>query len=100
MTCGNTAPRLDLASPAAGEGIAVVRTARGVLMHHLCLAADKVTDYVIVAPTEWNFHPAGAYTRDMLGLVERDAERLTQLAHIGALSLDPCVPYEIEVRYA
>jgi len=94
------APRLDVASPAAGEGIAVVRTARGLLMHHVRLAAGQVTDYAIIAPTEWNFHPDGAFAQDLRGIKERDAERLRQLAHIEALSLDPCVAYEIGVRHA
>jgi hypothetical protein len=100
MAGGSAAPRLDVASSAAGEGIAVVRTARGLLMHHARLAMDKVTDYVIVAPTEWNFHASGAFAQDMRGVKERDKERLLQLAHIEALSLDPCVAYEIEVRNA
>ena len=100
MANGSAAPRLDVASPAAGAGIAVVRTARGLLMHHVNLAAAKVADYAIVAPTEWNFHPAGAFAQDLRGVAEQDAERLQQLAHIEALSLDPCVAYEIEIRHA
>ncbi len=100
MACGNSAPRLDVVSLAAGEGIAVVRTARGLLMHHVRLVADKVADYTIIAPTEWNFHPHGAFAQDMRGLIEQDAQRLQQLAQIAALSLDPCVEYEIEVRNA
>lgn len=100
MASDGAAKRLDAATPAAGEGIAVVRTARGLLMHHVSLAAEKVADYVIVAPTEWNFHPAGAFAQDMRGLVERDMERLQQSAQIAALSLDPCVAYEVEIRNA
>lgn len=100
MASGSAAPRLDVANPAAGEGIAVVRTARGLLMHRVRIAAEQVMDYAIIAPTEWNFHPAGAYADDLRGLKERDAERLQQLAHIEALSLDPCVAYEIEVLHA
>jgi uptake hydrogenase large subunit len=99
LASGSAAPRLDVASPSKGEGIAVVRTARGLLMHHVNIAAEKVADYVIVAPTEWNFHPGGAFAQDLRGLQERDAERLKQLAHIEALSLDPCVAYEIEVHH-
>jgi Ni,Fe-hydrogenase I large subunit len=67
-------------------------------MHHVRLAADKVTDYQIVAPTEWNFHPDGAFAQDLRGLVEPDEEQLRRLAHIEAMSLDPCVAYEIEIR--
>ena len=100
MASGCAAPRLDAASPSAGAGIAVVHTARGLLMHHVRVAAEKVAEYAIVAPTEWNFHPNGAFAQDMRGLAERDMERLQQLARIEALSLDPCVAYEIEVRHA
>ena len=100
MASGNPQPRLDAASPSAGEGVAVVRTARGLLIHQVRIAEERVADYSIIAPTEWNFHPAGAFTQALLGLHERDGERLNQLAQIEALSLDPCVPYEIEVCHA
>ncbi|HLY96736.1 MAG TPA: nickel-dependent hydrogenase large subunit, partial [Sideroxyarcus sp.] len=100
MASGGAAPRLDVDSPAAGEGVAVVRTARGLLMHRVRVSAEQVTDYAIVAPTEWNFHPGGAFADDLRGLKECDAERVQQLAHIEALSLDPCVAYEIEVLHA
>lgn len=100
MADGNAAPRLDAASPSAGAGITVVRTARGLLMHYVRIAAEQVADYVIVAPTEWNFHPAGAFAQDACGLKERDAERLHHRMRIGVLSLDPCVPYEIGVCHA
>jgi hypothetical protein len=100
MANGSGVARLDVSSPAAGEGIAVVRTARGLLMHHVRLAAEQVTEYEIVAPTEWNFHPDGAFAQDLRGVEANDAENLQLLAHIEALSLDPCVAYEVEIRHA
>ena len=100
MASGRAAPRLDVASPAAGEGVTVVRTARGLLMHHVRLASEIVADYAIVAPTEWNFHPVGAFAQDMCGLKAKDEQELQQLAHVEALSLDPCVAYEVELRHA
>ncbi len=100
MAEGSAAPRLDAASAAAGEGIALVRTARGLLIHRVRIVAEKVADYAIVAPTEWNFHPAGAFAQDMIGLETGSAEELKRRAQIAALSLDPCVVYEIEVRHA
>jgi coenzyme F420-reducing hydrogenase alpha subunit len=100
MASGCAAPRLDASNPAAGEGISVVRTARGLLMHHVQLTAEKVREYEIVAPTEWNFHPDGAFAQDMRGLVEMDAGCLQQMAKIEVLSLDPCVAYEVEMRDA
>ncbi len=100
MANERAAPRLDVAGPTAGEGIAVVRTARGLLMHHVHLASETVVDYAIVAPTEWNFHPGGAFAQDMCGLQENDEQGLQQLAHVEAMSLDPCVAYEVEIRHA
>lgn len=97
---GAARPRLDVYSPAAGEGVAVVHTARGLLMHHVLLENGIVRGYEIVAPTEWNFHPAGALVREISGLHEPDEMRLRHKVNIAALSLDPCVPYEIEVRHA
>jgi uptake hydrogenase large subunit len=64
------------------------------------LSSATVNDYAIVAPTEWNFHPEGAFAQDMCGLKETDARGLQQLAHVEALSLDPCVAYDVEIRHA
>lgn len=100
MASGNSAARLDVSSPGTGEGIAAVRTARGLLMHHVHMATETVKEYEIVAPTEWNFHPDGAFAQDLRGLVEMDAGHLQQMAHIEVLSLDPCVAYEVELRDA
>lgn len=93
-------PRLDRASAEAGVGVAVVRTARGLLMHHVRLVDARVAEYVIVAPTEWNFHTAGAFTQGLNGSLEQDKTRLLELAHIEVLSLDPCVAYELEIHNA
>lgn len=100
LASGCVAPRLDAVGPTASEGIAVVRTARGLLMHHVRLAGEQVVEYEIVAPTEWNFHPDGAFAQDMRGVVVKDEDSLKQSAHIAALSLDPCVAYEVEIRNA
>jgi Ni,Fe-hydrogenase I large subunit len=100
MASGKNTLRLDAVSPAADEGVAVVHTARGLLLHHVQLAAGKVAAYTIVAPTEWNFHPSGAFAQDLRGMQINDAERVKQLAQISALSLDPCVAYEVEIRNA
>ncbi|HEY3326553.1 MAG TPA: nickel-dependent hydrogenase large subunit [Novimethylophilus sp.] len=94
------APRLDRASAEKGAGLAVVRTARGLLMHHVRIAAGLVEDYCVVAPTEWNFHPRGALAEGLNGMTENDEARLVKLAGIHALSLDPCVEYGMEVCHA
>ena len=98
---GNFTGRLDYtASPQStgqqGTGLAIVKTARGVLIHHVHIVADMVQDYLVVAPTEWNFHPAGALATGLLGL-QGDAGQLTQAAERQVLSLDPCVGYQLEL---
>jgi hypothetical protein len=51
------------ASPRPGVGIAAVETARGTLLHCVGWPASGWLRYRIVAPTEWNFHPKGAFVR-------------------------------------
>jgi hypothetical protein len=81
----------------AGGGIAWVENARGLLIHKVCLAADRVVDYRIVAPTEWNFHPHGALALALSDVAAADAadarRRTLRLVH----SLDPCVACRVEV---
>jgi len=83
-----------------GAGLSLVRTARGTLLHRVCIEAGEVGDYLIVAPTEWNFHPQGALVSGLAGLQENDAARLAETVRRHVLSLDPCVEYEIGVNHA
>jgi len=70
------------------------------LLHRVELDGDRVARYAIVAPTEWNFHPQGAFVREMTGRqVETPAEALLAARRL-ALSLDPCVPFEVTVNDA
>ena len=86
--------RVSAVPVAPGVGRAVVDTARGPLMHELTLDGDRIADYVIVAPTEWNFHPAGPLVAWLGGLPEAAAR---DLAPRAVLALDPCVPWTLEV---
>ena len=81
----------------AHGGIAAVQTARGLLLHAVRLEDERVADYRIVAPTDWNFHPDGALARGLLGLEVEDATTLVQRAGLAVLALDPCVAFRIEV---
>lgn len=79
-------------------GMAAIETSRGLLIHAVRLSAGKVTDYRIVAPTEWNFHPSGALAEALHELADGasaavDAESICQ-------SLDPCVAFAVEVNDA
>jgi Ni,Fe-hydrogenase I large subunit len=64
-------------------------------MHEVVLEDDRVADYRIVAPTEWNFHPAGPFTAGVnaLGDLPDGVAAVQALAR----SLDPCVSYQVEV---
>jgi hypothetical protein len=79
-------------------GLAGVETSRGLLLHVVRLQDGKVDQYRIVAPTEWNFHPAGPLVRALGGLTA--GEGLERQARLVAQSLDPCVEYGIEVSDA
>jgi uptake hydrogenase large subunit len=80
-----------------GGGLGWVENARGLLVHRVRLADGRVERYDIVAPTEWNFHPAGALRSALAGAPAGDRgalrERATRLVH----SLDPCVACKVEV---
>jgi Ni,Fe-hydrogenase I large subunit len=82
-------------SLAENHGYAWVETARGALLHVAHLEQGRVTAYRIVAPTEWNFHPAGPFTAGINALGE--TPDLAAAAQALALSLDPCVSYQVEV---
>lgn len=88
---------VDASVVAVGCGLARVETARGTLLHRVELAADCVEDYRIIAPTEWNFHPQGAFFREMSGYPAQTRDEARIRAARLALSLDPCVPSELRI---
>jgi len=83
-----------------GEGLAAVETARGMLLHRARLVDQHVADYQIVAPTEWNFHPAGALATGLLGLESSDDVQLQGAARLAVHALDPCVAFRVEADHA
>jgi hypothetical protein len=87
-------------APGPREGFAAVETSRGDLYHWARLAADgRVADYGIVAPTEWNFHPAGPFVAALLGAkVARGGAQRT-IARLAGL-FDPCVVFRVEIEEA
>lgn len=87
-------------SPGAGVGIAAVETARGTLIHRATLDGERVTHYRIIAPTEWNFHPRGAFPRGLAGMPARNEGEVRQAAALLAHALDPCVAYETRIVHA
>ncbi len=85
---------------AGGTGMSWVETARGLLVHRAQVEGDRVAGYRIVAPTEWNFHPRGAFVRGALGLASATPDALRQEASWIVSSLDPCVAWRVEVGHA
>jgi hypothetical protein len=79
-------------------GVAAVETSRGLLFHVVRLNGDRIGEYRIVAPTEWNFHPAGSVVQALRAL-PADAD-LEANSRAVALAFDPCVEYGLEVSHA
>ena len=83
-----------------GEGLAAVETARGLVLHRVRLAAGRVAEYDIVAPTEWNFHPEGALARGLERLAADSEQALVRRVRIAVQALDPCVACQVEISHA
>ena len=88
------------ASLGAGRGVAWAEMARGLLTHVVEIADGRIARYAIVAPTEWNFHPAGALPAALEGAVAADDEQARRLLEATASALDPCVALRVELRHA
>jgi hypothetical protein len=97
-------PAGDVAGPACaaltlspGEGMAWCETSRGLLLHWVRLEngpqdleTARVAAYRVLAPTEWNMHPAGVLA-EALRRGDLPAERI----RLAITALDPCVVVEI-----
>jgi len=91
-------PALGALTLARGEGIAWTEMSRGLLVHWVRLEAGdtdpdtaRAERYHVLAPTEWNFHPEGAFAR-ALGGPAIGAPRIA----LAAVALDPCLAFKIE----
>lgn len=84
----------------SGAGLGVAEAARGRLFHWVRLDEGRIEEYRLLAPTEWNFHPEGAFVQGLKGAEAADAETASALARKQGLALDPCVGLEIEVSHA
>jgi hypothetical protein len=85
---------------ADGAGLGLAETARGLLLHRVRIERGHVTDYRIVAPTEWNFHPQGPLAQALTGRSAADHGRLERDARVVVQSLDPCVACRLEIADA
>jgi coenzyme F420-reducing hydrogenase alpha subunit len=89
----------DFGTPTAvgdGAGLGLVEATRGWLAHRVEIADGRIRRYQILAPTEWNFHPRGPLA---CGLMEGcPAPVPERLVHLIVASLDPCVPWQLEMN--
>lgn len=87
-------------TPGTG-GYGAVECARGRLYHQAEIGADgTLSAYRILAPTEWNFHPAGPFVETLLSSpIGTDGAAMRSVSLLAAL-FDPCVAFEVQVREA
>lgn len=88
------------AQVAPGVGIAAAETARGTLVHCVALDGARIARWRSVAPTEWNFHPAGAFVRGLAGTEAHSEAGVRRAATLLAHALDPCVGFDVVVHHA
>ncbi len=78
-----------------GQALAWCEMARGLLLHWVQLDAHgAVQDYRVLAPTEWNFHPAGALAHAVAALPSGDVISAQALA----AAFDPCVACSVHTE--
>jgi coenzyme F420-reducing hydrogenase alpha subunit len=80
-----------------GIGLAQVQAARGLLIHRLELRQERVYDYRIVAPTEWNFHPEGVVAQGLKQLRTESSNDLQRQAELFINAVDPCIQYTLHL---
>jgi hypothetical protein len=100
LLAGRGHAALGATALADGSGLAWVENARGLLMHRLRLEQGRTAAYRIVAPTEWNFHPAGVLPAALRDTPAHDLDALHRRARVLVDSLDPCVVCQVEVEDA
>jgi hypothetical protein len=87
-------------APALNGGLARVDTARGTLLHRVELVGERIAQYAVVAPTEWNFHPRGACAAALADLEETDEAVLRSRIGCWVTAFDPCVAWNLELHLA
>lgn len=95
---GSIEPGIHASTVSPDTGIAQVEAARGRLLHRAVVRNDRVESYRVVAPTEWNFHPAGVVSTALGRLPRGNAVTARNQADLFVTLMDPCVSYSVEVH--
>ena len=88
-------------TPPLREGLGWCEMARGLLVHWVRLDADdRIADYRVLAPTEWNFHPAGSAAQALAACAGQTPSTGVDMAQLlaTAAAYDPCVELRLEDR--
>lgn len=92
-------PKLvDASGSADGCGLAWVETARGLLLHVLRLDGERIADYAVVGPTQWNFHREGAFALEGKRWSAPSLRAALLRCNALVLALDPGSEFEIAVK--
>ncbi|MDT3671473.1 MAG: hypothetical protein ROZ37_14225 [Aromatoleum sp.] len=92
-------PKLvDVSGDGAGFGLAWVETARGQLMHVLRLDGERIADYAVVGPTQWNFNRDGAFAFEGKRWSAPTLRAALLRCNALVLALDPGSEFEIAVK--
>ena len=83
---------------AAPLGIAQVEAARGRLIHRVVIDQQRISEYQILAPTEWNFHPRGLIQQSLANIRATDQQQLRHLSRLMINAIDPCVGYDLRLH--
>ncbi len=78
-----------------GFGLAQLEAARGRLAHAVELESGIVSQYWILAPTEWNFHPCGPAAKALDALAVNANGDLQEQARLLISAIDPCVSFDV-----
>jgi len=98
VMAGDIEPAIHAERTNTTTAVAQVEAARGLLVHRVAIADGLVDDYRIVAPTEWNFHPAGSVTQALAALPSADRQVAEMQAALFVTLMDPCVAWSLEVH--
>ncbi|MGB9116086.1 MAG: nickel-dependent hydrogenase large subunit [Bradyrhizobium sp.] len=100
IEAANTGSEGGEAVDACGDGVGIARSeaARGRLIHGVEIQHGLVERYLIVAPTEWNFHPEGAAARALALIAGSGRSDARGLADLMITAFDPCVEYSLAVH--
>ncbi|WOS67144.1 MULTISPECIES: nickel-dependent hydrogenase large subunit [Sinorhizobium] len=87
-------------TPGAG-GYGAVECARGRLYHQAEIGDDgRLSAYRILAPTAWNFHPAGPFVETLLWSRIGSNDSAPRSVSRLAVLFDPCVAFDVGLHEA